>query len=85
MAYVSTIEVLGAHARLRRTLAPPVRRFGLDTRIHSRRAMGLALKRTAVPTQVLSSVQDPSIEIRNADNGTDDDPCGDDPDRRRPS
>ena len=83
MTYVSTIEVPGAHARLRRTLAPPVSHIGFDTRIHSRRAMGLALKRTAVPTPVLLLVQDPSLEISHAADGTDDDPCGDDPDRRR--
>lgn len=53
MAYVSTVEIPGAHAHLRRTLAPPVRLRGFDTRIHSRRAIGKALQRTAVPTPVL--------------------------------
>jgi hypothetical protein len=53
MAYVSTVEIPGAHAHLRRTLAPPIRPHGLDTRIHSRRAIGKALQRTAVPTPVL--------------------------------
>lgn len=53
MAYVSTVEIPGAHAHLRRTLAPPVRPRAFDTRIHSRRAVGKALQRTAVPTPVL--------------------------------
>lgn len=53
MAYVSTIEVPGAYAHLRRTLAPPIPPQGFDTRIHSRRAIGKALQRTAVPTPVL--------------------------------
>ena len=54
MAYVSTVEIPGAHAHLRRTLAPPIRTRFLDTRIHSRRAIGRSLQRTAVPTPVLS-------------------------------
>jgi len=83
MAHVSTIEILGAHALLRRTLAPPVVRIGFDIRIHSRRAMGLALKRTAVPTPVLSHVQAP--EEPAAEVGSDAEASVDDPDRpRRP-
>lgn len=81
MAHVSTIEVLGAHARLRRTLAPPVVRIGFDIRIHSRRAIGLALKRTAVPTPVLLPV--PATEVPAAEIGTDAEASVDDPDRRR--
>lgn len=80
MAHVSTIEVLGAHARLRRTLAPPVVRIGFDIRIHSRRAIGLALKRTAVPTPVLLSVPAPEVP---AEIGPDAEASADDPDRRR--
>lgn len=60
MAYVSTVEIPGAPAHLRRTLAPPLRRTGFDTRIHSRRAIGKALQRTAVPTPVLLLDRDPA-------------------------
>ncbi|MGU3656186.1 hypothetical protein ACLBYM_05395 [Methylobacterium fujisawaense] len=81
MAHVSTIEVQGAHARLRRSLAPPVVRIGFDIRIHSRLAIGLALKRTAVPTPVLLPV--PAPEVPAAEMGHDAEASVDDPDRRR--
>ncbi len=73
MAYVSTVEIPGAHAHLRRTLAPPVRLRAFDTRIHSRRAVGKALQRTAVPTPVL--LLEPDAAADEAEGG---DP---DPDR----
>lgn len=79
MAYVSTVEVPGAHAHLRRTLAPPIRRLGFDIRIHSRRAIGKALQRTAVPTPVLLLEPDAPASVNGSEtDGGDPDP---DPDQ----
>lgn len=52
MTRVAIVETLGSPQLLRRTLAPPIRHIGFDTRVHSRRALGRALPRTAVPTPV---------------------------------
>ena len=83
MAYVSTVEIPGAPAHLRRTLAPPVRHTVFDTRIRSRRATGRALQRTAVPTPVLLLERDAVVAEVTPDDAQEEAGGGDsDPDRR---
>lgn len=79
MTRVATVEILGSPQLLRRTLAPPIRPIGFDTRIHSRRALGRALPRTAVPTPVLSYEEGAAEAVPPPDDEGGD---GEDPERR---
>lgn len=79
MARETTVEILGGPQLLRRMLAPPIRRCGLDTRIHSRRAIGRALPRTAVPTLVAFEDATAAAGAISAEAACD----GEEPERRR--